>query len=63
MPAPTPTPSPRPSPHPTPARPVHYPAYHPASRPRPPRDSPSPLTFTLLIAAPAVFAVAALRPR
>ncbi|MGW2936298.1 hypothetical protein ACWDA7_31615 [Streptomyces sp. NPDC001156] len=42
---------------------MHYPAYHAVTRPRPPRDGPSPLVFTLLIVAPAVFAVAALRPR
>jgi hypothetical protein len=42
---------------------VRYPAYHPVSHPRPPHDGPSPLTFTLLIVAPAVFAIAALRPR
>jgi len=58
--APPPTYQPRPRPS---ATPVHYPRYHSVSRPRPPRDAPSPLMFTLLIAAPAVFAVAALRPR
>ncbi|MGW4786944.1 hypothetical protein [Streptomyces sp. NPDC004230] len=42
---------------------MHYPRYHSVSRPHPPHDAPSPLMFTLLIAAPAVFAVAALRPR
>ncbi|MDT0469557.1 hypothetical protein RM764_42570, partial [Streptomyces sp. DSM 41699] len=61
-PEPAPTPPPRPSPRPS-APPVHYPAYHAVSHPRPPHDGPSPLVFTLLIAAPAVFAIAALRPR
>ncbi|MFJ3670150.1 hypothetical protein ACIPSE_27215 [Streptomyces sp. NPDC090106] len=40
-----------------------YPAYHsPASRP-PAHHGTDPLTFVLLIAAPAIVAVAALRPR
>ncbi|MFF8970213.1 hypothetical protein [Streptomyces sp. NPDC014995] len=43
--------------------PVHYPAYHSAPRPRPTRRGPSPVTYVLLITAPAVVAVAALRPR
>ncbi|MCF1509657.1 hypothetical protein [Streptomyces glomeratus] len=61
-PEPVPAPSHRPSPSPS-ATPLHYPAYHAVTHPRQPHDSPSPLMFTLLIAAPAVFAVAALRPR
>jgi protein TonB len=61
-PTPPPTPPPRPSPHPAPT-PVRYPAHHPVSHPRPPHDGPTPLTFTLLIVAPAVFAIAAMRPR
>jgi len=42
---------------------VSYPAYHaPVSR-RSPHHGTSPLTFVLLIAVPAIAAVAALRPR
>ncbi|WP_262506240.1 hypothetical protein [Streptomyces griseicoloratus] len=43
---------------------MHYPRYR-AARPqrRPSRGAPSPLVFVLLITAPAVVAVAALRPR
>ncbi|WP_258022213.1 hypothetical protein [Streptomyces anatolicus] len=40
-----------------------YPAYHAPSRNRPPRGGPSLVSLTLLITAPAVLAVAALRPR
>ncbi|MFF7330228.1 hypothetical protein ACIQU5_34525 [Streptomyces sp. NPDC090306] len=40
-----------------------YPQYHSQPHRRPTRNSPSPLTFVLLIATPAVVAVAALRPR
>ncbi|MGX4688332.1 hypothetical protein [Streptomyces sp. JNUCC 63] len=40
-----------------------YPRHHPQpSRPTP-RHSPSPITYVLLIAVPALAAVAALRPR
>ncbi|GGV21159.1 hypothetical protein GCM10010245_35630 [Streptomyces spectabilis] len=42
---------------------MHYPAYHTAPRKSPPRDGPSLVHLTLLITAPAVLAVAALRPR
>ncbi|MCN9244908.1 hypothetical protein NGF19_29700 [Streptomyces sp. RY43-2] len=64
MPTPAPPPSPahRPSPRPSPPR-VRYPRYHPVSHAPPRHDSPSPLTFTLLIVVPAVFAIAVLRPR
>ncbi|MFD9905921.1 hypothetical protein [Streptomyces sp. NPDC059063] len=40
-----------------------YPAYDTPPRKRPPRGGPSLVSLTLLITAPAVFAVAALRPR
>ncbi|MGH4030172.1 hypothetical protein ACQB60_14675 [Actinomycetota bacterium Odt1-20B] len=43
--------------------PVRYPAYHAPPRPAPVRDGPSLVSLTLLITAPAVLAVAALRPR
>ncbi|WP_437024475.1 hypothetical protein [Streptomyces sp. enrichment culture] len=44
--------------------PVRYPVPRPAPRAeRPTRGATSPLTFVLLIATPAVVAVAALRPR
>ncbi|MER5437374.1 hypothetical protein [Streptomyces sp. NPDC002790] len=71
-PAPEPPPKPRPKPTPTPThtkppppspKPVHYPAYRPTAHRAPPRDGPSLVTLTLLITAPAVLAVAALRPR
>ncbi|MFE0102086.1 hypothetical protein [Streptomyces sp. NPDC059009] len=42
---------------------MHYPAYHAPPRPAPVRDGPSLVSLTLLITAPAVLAVAALRPR
>jgi hypothetical protein len=45
------------------ARPVSYPAYRPKAHARPPRHGPSLVTLTLLITAPAVLAVAVLRPR
>ncbi|MFC5958729.1 hypothetical protein ACFP51_31150, partial [Streptomyces pratens] len=75
--APAPAPAPAPSPHPTPTpsaapaptprpslTPVHYPRYR-AAPPvkRPSGGATSPLTFVLLIAMPAVVAIAALRPR
>ncbi|KMS76360.1 hypothetical protein ACM01_06615, partial [Streptomyces viridochromogenes] len=66
VPAPTPAPAPKPSVKPTPspsATPVHYPPYRATRHRRPAHDAPSPLTFVLLIAAPAIAAVAALRPR
>lgn len=74
-PTPKPTPSrsaPKPPPAPGPPAPgrttkpspsVTYPAYHPPPRTRPPRRGPSLVSLTLLITAPAVLAVAALRPR
>ncbi|WP_326769547.1 hypothetical protein OG978_37885 [Streptomyces sp. NBC_01591] len=63
-PKPSPTPSPSPSVRPSPPapRPVALPNYR-----KPPRKvvrrGTSLVTFTLLITAPAVFAVAVLRPR
>ncbi|MDC0766686.1 hypothetical protein [Streptomyces sp. HD] len=66
IPPPTPTPTPKPSAKLTPSRPaapVHYPAYRATHHRRATHDAPSPLTFVLLIAAPAIAAVAALRPR
>ncbi|MET7985824.1 hypothetical protein [Streptomyces sp. NPDC005281] len=59
-PAPTPTPSARPAPPPVP---VSYPAYRAPAHKHAPRNGPSLVSFTLLITAPAVLAVAALRPR
>ncbi len=56
----SPAPSARPAPG-TP-RPVAYPDYRRPSR-KVPRHGPSLITLTLLITAPAVFAVAVLRPR
>jgi hypothetical protein len=50
----------RPKPSPTP---VSYPEYRPAPRKAPPSGGPSLVSLTLLITAPAVLAVAALRPR
>ncbi|MEU3295048.1 hypothetical protein ACIP3D_12555 [Streptomyces longwoodensis] len=42
---------------------MHFPAYH-AAPPRHVRHhGPSPVTYVLLITAPAIVAVAALRPR
>ncbi|MER5467677.1 hypothetical protein [Streptomyces sp. NPDC002685] len=43
--------------------PVSYPAYRTPPHKHPPRGGPSLVSFTLLITAPAVLAVAALRPR
>ncbi|MGA4845221.1 hypothetical protein ACOBQB_02665 [Streptomyces sp. G5(2025)] len=40
-----------------------YPAYHSPTRKQPRRSGPSLVSLTLLITAPAVLAVAALRPR
>ncbi|MFE5689092.1 hypothetical protein [Streptomyces sp. NPDC056512] len=59
-PPPAPKPTVRPKPSPTP---VSYPEYRPAPRKAPPRGGPSLVSLTLLITAPAVLAVAALRPR
>lgn len=70
LPAPTPTPTPRPTPAPTPSarptpptpRPVALPAYRKPAR-KAVRHGTSLVTLTLVITAPAVFAVAVLRPR
>ncbi|WP_330261337.1 hypothetical protein [Streptomyces sp. NBC_00539] len=43
-------------------KPVARPAYHTPSR-KPPAHHISPVTFTLMTAAPAVLAIVALRPR
>ncbi|WP_164555546.1 MULTISPECIES: hypothetical protein [unclassified Streptomyces] len=43
--------------------PVHYPPYRATPDRRPTGGATSPLTFVLLIATPAVVAIAALRPR
>ncbi|MFD2684638.1 hypothetical protein ACFS5L_07205 [Streptomyces phyllanthi] len=59
-PAPKPTPSVRPEPSPAS---VAYPPYRTPSRRQAPSGGPSLVTLTLLVTAPAVFAVAALRPR
>ncbi|MEU6404921.1 hypothetical protein [Streptomyces sp. NPDC046985] len=40
-----------------------YPRYRPHLRRHAPRNGPSPITYVLLIAVPALVAVAALRPR
>ncbi len=65
-PTPTPTPTrtpPKPAPGPS-ASPVTYPAYHHAKAPdRTTHSTTSPVIYVLLITAPAVVAVAALRPR
>ncbi|MFI1281090.1 hypothetical protein OG756_35090 [Streptomyces sp. NBC_01310] len=47
---------------PPPPKPVARPAYHAPSR-KPAEHRISPVTFTLLTAAPAVLAIVALRPR
>ncbi|MER5400294.1 hypothetical protein [Streptomyces sp. NPDC002599] len=59
-PKPAPTPSARPAPAPVP---VSYPAYRTPPHKHAPGGGPSLVSFTLLITAPAVLAVAALRPR
>ncbi|GLW46474.1 hypothetical protein Stsp02_21360 [Streptomyces sp. NBRC 14336] len=43
--------------------PVHYPRYKATPKRPPTGGATAPLTFVLLIAAPAIVAVAALRPR
>ncbi|MGW1028771.1 hypothetical protein ACWD4J_34665 [Streptomyces sp. NPDC002577] len=53
---------PKPSPSPTPSR-VRFPPYRQPHLQRQPRSGPSLVSLTLLITAPAVLAVAALRPR
>ncbi|MFD0546909.1 hypothetical protein [Streptomyces mexicanus] len=40
-----------------------YPHYHAQAHRHAPRRAPSPITYVLLIAVPALAAVAALRPR
>lgn len=57
-PAPSPTPRPGPS-----VRPVAYPRHHAAPHRRAPHRALSPVTYVLLVAVPALAAVAALRPR
>ncbi|MFJ3334956.1 hypothetical protein [Streptomyces sp. NPDC086766] len=42
---------------------MSYPPYHPRPHRRTPQHGPSPVTYVLLIAVPALAAVAALRPR
>ncbi|MER5748544.1 hypothetical protein [Streptomyces sp. NPDC002088] len=42
---------------------MSYPRYHATPPRRPPRGTTSPVVYVLLITAPAVVAVAALRPR
>ncbi|MEV8320274.1 hypothetical protein AB0Q95_39600 [Streptomyces sp. NPDC059900] len=42
---------------------MSYPSYRAAPRNPPPRGGPSLVSLTLLVTAPAVLAVAALRPR
>lgn len=72
--APPPKPPPAPRPSPTRSRkpspppkaspsPVSYPEYRTSPRKHPPRGGPPLVSLTLLITAPAVLAVAALRPR
>ncbi|MFF4493530.1 hypothetical protein [Streptomyces sp. NPDC001546] len=63
--APAPPPPP-PAPAPTPPAPkpkVPRPAYHPTAAHKPAEHHISPVTFTLMTAAPAVLAIVALRPR
>ncbi|GGL65175.1 hypothetical protein GCM10010129_05920 [Streptomyces fumigatiscleroticus] len=62
-PPPPPKPSATPTPRPSPT-PVHYPSYRrPAPHRQAPHGAPKPLVFVLLVAVPALAAVAALRPR
>ncbi|MDX2390718.1 hypothetical protein NJL88_11705 [Streptomyces sp. DK15] len=60
-PAPEPTPPPVVTPSPAP-KPVARPSYHAPAR-KPAERHISPVTFTLMTAAPAVLAIVALRPR
>ncbi|GAA2394359.1 hypothetical protein GCM10010378_40540 [Streptomyces viridochromogenes] len=65
VPAPPPKPKPKPpppAPEPSPTR-VHYPPHRAAPPRQAASSAPSPLIFVLLIAVPAIAAVAALRPR
>ncbi|CAM5347662.1 hypothetical protein SLAVM298S_03771 [Streptomyces lavendulae subsp. lavendulae] len=61
-PAPRPTPTPSATPTPTPKKHVPRPAYRSTVR-KPAEHHISPVTFTLMTAAPAVLAIVALRPR
>ncbi|MER6534839.1 hypothetical protein ABT215_13730 [Streptomyces sp900105755] len=61
-PKPTPTPSPKPTPRPSPT-PVTYPPYHVQSTGAAAPNRTSPVTYVLLIAVPAIIAVAAFRAR
>ncbi|MGW7266023.1 hypothetical protein [Streptomyces sp. NPDC054842] len=64
MPRPTPPPTRKPTPPPKASlSPVSYPEYRTSPRKHPPRSGPPLVSLTLLITAPAVLAVAALRPR
>ncbi|WP_405486682.1 hypothetical protein [Streptomyces sp. NBC_00096] len=54
--------APAPPPPPAPKKPVARPSYHAAAR-KPVEHHISPVTFTLMTAAPAVLAIIALRPR
>lgn len=70
VPAPTPPPRPTPTPKappragPEPSSPsVSYPPYRPSAHRHTPPSGPSMVSLTLLLTVPAVFAVAALRPR
>ncbi|MFJ9711408.1 hypothetical protein [Streptomyces sp. NPDC101234] len=60
MPTPTPPPKPKPRPSPTP---VTYPPYHVQSTGAAAPNRTSPVTYVLLIAVPAIIAVAAFRAR
>ncbi|WP_229871730.1 hypothetical protein [Streptomyces longisporoflavus] len=69
-PPPSPEPKPKPKPKPKPSvtpkpspKPVSYPSYRASPRNPPPSGGPSLVSLTLLVTAPAVLAVAALRPR
>ncbi|MFD9407364.1 hypothetical protein ACFWBN_10155 [Streptomyces sp. NPDC059989] len=57
-----PSPPPAPTPVVVPPKPVARPAYRAPAR-KPVEHHVSPVTFTLLTAAPAVLAIVALRPR
>lgn len=59
---PKPVPEPHPAPRPS-ATPVTYPSYRPHPVEHQVHGTTSPVTYVLLITAPAVVAVAALRPR
>ncbi|MER5775164.1 hypothetical protein ABT144_12895 [Streptomyces sp. NPDC002039] len=61
-PAPEPAPTPVVTPPPAPPKVVARPSYHAMAR-KPVEHHISPVTFTLMTAAPAVLAIVALRPR